>query len=1068
MRTASKMFDLPRLLSVLVLALCGTALVAGSAQAAAPKNELDIETPETLVANRNATFTYEISNSGDADWKGSLIFKNTYPEGMTPVEPESVPGLEWCNIVERTVTCSLNVDGMHPGDWRPFYARVPVEESASGELVDKATIEGGGAYDPVTVEETMFAGPPKPWGIRDFHATILSEDGSEAVQAGSAPQSITTDFTLHTQMKSLFGFLTLTAAIEQFRNTTAHVPQGVIGDPEATRVKCTNVQLATGGYGNCPGDSQVGYVRLFGGERVALFNMETPPGRPAMFGFSYVYVPSLLTVRLRSDFGIDIVNENPVISLPLTNIRTAFWGVPAASSHDWVRGHECLIGNPSSGIAYTEKPCPTDAPRKAFLRLPTSCPDTPLVWDLEQDTYLHPGEWKHAYTETPAPVGCNQLEFTPSIEARPTTNVGDAPTGLEFHLHLPQNDDPDGLAEANLKDTVIHLPTGMTANPAFASGLGACAPAEIGLTTEIGQTPARFNDQPSHCPNASKLGSVEIGSPLLDHTLKGAAYLAKPYDNPYNDFLVLYIEVEDPLSGIVVKLPARVRMDPVTGQVDALVEDAPQLPFEDLTMKLDAGPHAALKTPSSCGSYTSTSTLTPWSFPEGPQQHPTDAFEISQGAGGGACAAAEPPNTPGFGAGTRNPKAGAYTPFLLKVTRADGTQQIRSVDTTLPPGLLARLAGVGYCYESQIDAASAKTGHAEQESPSCPASSLVGSVHIAAGAGPSPFNTEGMVYEAGPYKGAPYSLAVVTPAVAGPFDLGTVVVRVALFVDPDTAQVRAISDPIPTILRGIPLELRSIALDVDRDRYTLNPTSCDPMAVTGVIGSSLGQLVDVKNRFQLGGCPLLGFKPRLSLRVKGGTARRGHPKLFVLLTPREGDANLSYAQVTLPASELLDQGHIGTVCTRVQFASDSCPADSVYGLARAVSPLLDQPLQGPVYLRSSSNNLPDLVVALRGQIDVNLSGRIDTSKGGGLRTTFELLPDAPVSSFELSMLGGRKGLLQNSANLCRGVHRVTALLESHNGKAGDVTPALKVPGCGKGKHKPKRHRAKKRNLRGHR
>ena len=1053
-----------RLLAVLTLALAGSALAAGSASAAVPVLALDMETPQTVKPKQSVIWWFSISNIGNAPISAPIILKQTFPDGITPASPEeySLPEGSTCNIVDQTSTCTLPPPNppyaLQHGGYINFTQRTPIDEDAAGELVTHITVDGGGAYEPIARDEVMFAGTPnKPFGFREFEAAILNEDGSEAVQAGAAPGEIKTTFRVNSSAKEWFGQPSFTtfAAIEQFRNTTAHVPAGVIGNPNALP-KCDGVQLAAGGYGNCPPDSQVGYVyfTVLGAlDRVPLFNMESPPGYPAQFGFTYLYVPNLLTVDVRPDYGLDIVNKNPVITLPLTKVSVSFWGVPAAELHDTMRSSACLPGYPGGQSGNT---CPTDAPRKAFLRLPTSCPDEPLDWLLEADSYIDPGDVASITTTTPAPVGCNQLEFTPTIEARPTTNVADAPTGLEFNLHLPQNDDPDGLAEANLRTTVFRLPEGMTANAAFANGLGACSTAEIGLITPLGTVPARFNDQPPHCPDAAKLGPVEIESPLLENPLKGAAYLAEPYANPYKSFLTIYITAEDPDSGVVVKLPARIEPDANTGRIDAILEEAPQVPFEDLRMKFDAGPHAALKTPRDCGDHTSVATLTPWTYPEGPVATASDNFQVAQGVNGSPCAEGGPAHVPGFSAGTRNPRAGAYTPFILKVVRADATQQIRSIDTTLPPGLLGRVSYATYCSDSTLAAAAGRAGRLEQASPSCPAASRLGGVDVGAGVGPSPFYAKGGIYLAGPYKGAPLSVAVVTPAVAGPFDLGTVVVRAALFVDPATTRIRVVSDPIPSILLGIPLNIRSFAVDLNRDTFTKNPTNCDPMSVVGVIGSTFGQLANVSNRFQLGGCPLLGFKPRLAISLKGNHGRRGHPQLHAVLTGRPGDANISHTQVTLPPAEILDQDNIRDICTRAAYEAHNCPRSSIYGYAKATTPLLEQPLQGPVYLRSSSNPLPDLVADLNGQIEVDLVGRIGSSKQGGLQTTFEAVPDAPVTEFVLTMKGGRAGLLQNSVNLCRRTHRATVLMEAHNGKAADHRPALKVPGCGKSTKRSKR------------
>ncbi|HEY4561850.1 MAG TPA: hypothetical protein VIJ36_02670, partial [Thermoanaerobaculia bacterium] len=428
------------------------------------------------------------------------------------------------------------------------------------------------------------------------------------------------------------------------------------------------------------------------------------------------------------------------------------------------------------------------------------------------------------------------------------------------------------------------------------------------------------------------------------------------------------------------------------------------------------------------------------------------SFTVSADAKGAPC----PPErfSPAFGGATENPLAGTYSPFNLSFSREDGEVQLEGLAATLPPGLLGSLKGIPYCPEAALAAVSGAlgAGAAQEASPSCPTASRLGTVTVGAGAGPNPFYTQsGKAYLAGPYKGAPLSLAVIAPAVAGPFDLGSVVVRNALRVDPESTQITAVSDPLPQILHGIPLDLRDVRVALDRPSFTLNPTSCDPMAIEATLTSTKGTSAERSERFQVGACKRLAFGPGLSLRLKGGTHRAQHPALrAVLRMPTKGaNANIARTSVALPHSEFLAQAHIRTVCTRVQFAAGAgngteCPKGSVYGHAAAISPLLDEPLEGPVYLRSSNHTLPDLVAALGGQIDVDLVGRIDSARDGGIRTTFATVPDAPVSKFVLSMQGGRKGLLENSTDLCRSPHRATVAMDAHNGKTADSRPVLRV------------------------
>ncbi|HYC31931.1 MAG TPA: hypothetical protein VEB59_06545, partial [Gemmatimonadales bacterium] len=487
---------------------------------------------------------------------------------------------------------------------------------------------------------------------------------------------------------------------------------------------------------------------------------------------------------------------------------------------------------------------------------------------------------------------------------------------------------------------------------------------------------------------------------------------------------------------------------------------------------------ASLATPVTCGTFASQTTMDPWSAadPDNPtaaeQVHSPDSFAISSGPNGGPCAATKEARPFGLGlsAGTRSPLAGATSPFSFRITRPDGNQEIASLDISPPPGFTAYLKGVPYCSEAQIATAARIKGRAEQASPSCPQASEIGSTSVGAGPGTNPLYTPGKLYLSGPYKGAPLSVVAITPAVAGPFDLGNVVVRSALIVDPVTARITAKTDPIPQILEGVPLGIRDLRIDLDRPGWALNPTNCNPMSVDVSAAGASGATARSSDRFQLDGCAALPFKPRFDFRLHGSSKRGGHPRLSATMTAKPGQANIGRVAVTLPSSEFLEQAHIQTICTRVQFAAEQCPAGSVYGKAEAITPLLDGALKGSVYLRASSNPLPDLVAALRGPdaqpIEIELVGRIDT-KNGGIRNTFDVVPDAPVSKFVLTMQGGRKGLLVNSRNLCVRPSYAQVRLTGQNGKRMTQRAQMKND-CGKkgskGKKGKRRSAASRRHL----
>ncbi|HET9198564.1 MAG TPA: hypothetical protein VFN92_09970 [Solirubrobacterales bacterium] len=650
---------------------------------------------------------------------------------------------------------------------------------------------------------------------------------------------------------------------------------------------------------------------------------------------------------------------------------------------------------------------------------PTACTEAPVAFTARGDSWDNPGIFDVQTLTADADGtpfvfdGCEELPFAPTATVNPQSKSAQSPSGLDVNISVPQSDDPDAYATAAVKKVEMTFPEGVTVNASSAQGLGACSQAQIGLGS---------NNDPT-CPDASKLGTVTIDTPLLNEQLKGSVYLATQNDNPFSSLLALYIAVKGP--GFWLKLPGKVEVDPATGQMTTVFDDNPQLPFSSLHLQLTGGPRAALSVPAKCGSYSIRTEFTSWASEEPAVSN--SPFAVDQG-----CAA---PFAPGLQAIAGNLRGGAFTPFTLRITRNDGEPSLSRIQATLPPGLSAKLAGVPLCPDS-----AAASGD-------CPAASQVGKVTVGAGSGPNPLyvpepgKAPTAAYLAGPYKGAPYSMVVKVPAQAGPFDLGTVAVRNALNVDPTTAQVTAVSDPLPQILQGIPIAYRDLRVEVNRPEFTLNPTSCKAMAVTSVLTSSSGQSATPQSPFQASACGELGFGPSLKLSLKGKMNRTGNPALKAVLKAPGGDANIAKTAVTLPKAMFIDNSHINNPCTRVQFNAGACPAGSVLGTATAYTPLLDQPLSGPVYFRSNGGEreLPDLVADLNGQIHVTLVGFIDSVKTGKetarVRTRFLGVPDAPVSKFVLKLSGGRKGLIENSKGLCSFVPKAKVQMTGQNGKA---------------------------------
>ncbi|HVY95890.1 MAG TPA: hypothetical protein VHA54_02910 [Solirubrobacterales bacterium] len=867
---------------------------------------------------------------------------------------------------------------------------------------------------------------------------------------------------------------------------------GLIGNPYAIP-QCTNADfLLLRAFTHCFDDAQVGYaeVSLYGEFlRYPLYNLTPRYGEAAAFGFWAVSVPVRLSASLRSDgdYGVTVSSTNIDETLGVTGVRVTFWGVPGSPAHDGERGEEGPVDEvPQLCIpSKTPAPCSFHGGKvQAFLTMPVDCSHGPL------ETHLFGESWKGETAEATTishddsgnPMGmqeCNRVPFSPSISAQPSVGTAESPSGLKFELNVPETGilNPEGIAQATIKKAVVTLPEGMSVNPSAGEGLGACTPAEWAREKVLSTLPGQG------CPNQSKIGSVKIQTPVLTEEAEGSLFLAQTDDprtpepgaeNPFDSLLAMYIVARVPARGIIVSAVGKVEPDPRTGQLVTTFDDLPPLPFSKFTLNFREGARAPLSTPRTCGTYAINADLTPWSaMSSADVAKVQSSFSIVSGVDSGSCpAGGNPPFHPGLLAGTLSNSAGSYSPFNLRLTRRDGEQEFTHFSIKLPPGISGKLAGIPFCPDAAIEAARSKTGTAELESPSCPQSSEVGRTLVGAGVGSVLTYVPGRVYLAGPYHGSALSIAAITAAKVGPFDVGTVVVRQALRINPETAEVfidSANSDPIPHILEGIPVHARDIRVYVDRPEFVLNPTSCARTSTAStVLGSGLDfasdsddQPVTVTSPFQAADCASLGFKPKLQLSLIGGTRRGDNPKFKAVLTARKGDANIGRSQVTLPHSEFLDNEHIKTICTRAQFAQgavpgEKCPAASVYGYAKAITPILDEPLEGPVFLRSSSHKLPDLVAAMHsGKVNINLDGRIDSVQGGRIRNTFEAVPDAPVTQFTLTMQGGKKGLLVNSTNLCKGKHRAIVAFTGQNGKVANSNPPLKVR-CGKAKRKKKR------------
>jgi hypothetical protein len=908
------------------------------------------------------------------------------------------------------------------------------------------------------------------FGLNDIEVEFRAKDGSPATQAGSHPYEAQYSFDLNTVKERPVGGEDGTYIDGALRDLDILQPLGFAGDPAAVP-RCLTVEFLEE---ECPDSSAVGYmtgeISSYGNIAPLPLNpvylLEPAPGNAGKLGFWVAEVPIAVDLGLTESEPYRVLStlRNTPGVVEVVSSDLTVWGNPADPDHDALRG-DCAL-------TLEADLCSADVPVRPLITLPRSCTG-PLQTLFRATPWwtgnpLEPSAGGPGFEETASSqgmTGCEKLPFSPEISSVPTSDQASSPTGLTFTLQVKDEGliNPTGIAHSDIKKTVVALPEGMTLNPSIAAGLATCSLAQY-EAEDIDSVPGEG------CPEASKVGSLEVQTPLLgDEILRGSIFVAAQDDperpgaeNPFDTLLALYLVIRHPELGIVVKQAGRVDPDPETGQITTTFEDIAQVPFSELRVRLREGARSPLIGPDRCAPYTTTATLTPWARPS-EQFVATSSFQINTGPGGSPCRPA-PPFSPGFSAGSIDNTAAAYTPFFLRLTRGDGEQDITRFSSVLPPGLVGKLAGVAKCPDQAIAAASSRSGRAELASPSCPPDSQIGRTVAGAGAGGQLTYVGGKLFLAGPYKGAPLSVAAIVPAVAGPFDAGTVVVRVALNLDPVTAEVIAdgsASDPIPHILKGIPLKVRDLRVHVDRERFILNPTSCDPHQVRATLwGGGINPFstaddapVALASRFQASDCARLGFKPRLAFKLRGGTKRGGHPAVRATFRPRADDANLARGSFRLPRAAFLDQGHIRTICTRVQFAADACPKGAIYGNVRAFTPLLEEPLTGPVYLRASDNELPDLVFDLHGLVDIETAARVDSFKGG-IRITFPRIPDAPLTKVVVNMQGAKKGLVENSRDICADPSRVTARLQAHSAKKRTLAPLWRGR-CGGGKA-PKR------------
>jgi hypothetical protein len=1107
--TAMRVFSRAFVLTVLLASLA----FASSASASSAWWQLNsLSYPTNLAPGGSGTLVLMATNLGDADVSGSVSpvrLVGKLPAGVTATAVSgSVGGIGGFFGMRGSLECSLAsssvVECSYSGTL-PAYelleasVSVNVEAGAkSGEQVEISTVGGEtyacnetpqsttGKYASSVCDvegaghfEKELSGKPLPavtartplkignesteFGVETYEMNATEENGLTDTQAGSHPFNLTT--TLELNRTDLAPYQPAPPKDLHFS-----LPPGLVGNPTPFP-QCSDTEFAhiiNDIANSCPSNTALGVAvvtivepHYFGTAPftlpVPVFNLKPTTGEPARFGFMIVGVLVVLdtSVRTGDDYGVTVsVNNITQVGVLLGSIVT-FWGVPGDRRHDGQRGWECLSDSLIPLIEPNVPSCSvvgqTTTTPPPFLSLPTSCTGE-LQTSVEADSWLRKGNFVGPVSPLlePSLDGCNRLPFDPSLSVAPDSQQSSTPTGLTVGIHVPQDLllNPTGLAESNVKDTTVSLPAGVALNPAAADGLEACSEAQIGLS----------EDAVPSCPEASKVATVEIHSPLLPNPLVGEAYLAAQNANPFGSLVALYLVAQDPVSGTLVKLAGEVKPDPVTGQLVSTFKNTPQLPFEDLKLHFFGGDRAPLSTPASCGSYTTVASIAPWSGNDSAE--PSSTFEVVSGPDHSACASPLP-FAPELTAGATNIQAGAFSPFTMTMSRQDGQQNLNAVQLRMPPGLLGTLSGVKLCDEAAANAGT------------CGSESLIGHTIVSVGLGGDPYSvTGGQVFITGPYEDAPYGLSIVNPAKAGPFDLGKVIVRAKVEVDPTTAALTITTDStgpyaIPQIIDGIPLQIKHVNVVVDRQGFTFNPTNCAPMAITGSLTSSQGATSALSVPFQVTNCATLGFKPRFSVATNGKTSRVKGAGLDVKLAYPKAAwgslANIRTVKVSLPRQLPSRMTTLQKACPAGIFNANpaSCPSGSRVGTATATTPIIPVALKGPAYFVSYGGaKFPELVIVLSGYgTTVQLHGETFISKAGITSSTFRQIPDVPIGSFELKLPQGSNSALAANGNLCTSTLRMPTSFVAQNGMVIHQSTPVTATGCAK--HKAKKHKTKK-------
>ncbi len=973
-------------------------------------------------------------------------------------------------LVKCVITTSELEANIRPDQALKLSIAVTVNEPAvPGELVNRASVSGGGAAAEASISRanTLERGHPG-FGAELFTASFLGEDGMPESQAGAHPYALDTRIVPTTMMREdPEGFFKATS-VEDIRDVIVDLPAGVAGNG-VSAPQCTLARLASKGEGGeqgtsgCPPDTIVGHIHTYPNSVISannpIYNIVPEKGTAAELGFidatggTHVLYVSLAPTP--AGYVLRTTSKE-IPQLGLTEILANVFGNPAVRDH-------------------------ASEPAPPTFTNPSNCSGEALHTTILMDSWQHPGSynpdgspnltdphWISTTSESPPVTGCSALAglFEPSLTATPSTKQANSPSGLDVILSVPQHAGAEELATPPVRNTTVALPVGMRVNPSSANGLEACSLAQIGISAA-----GIPNAAPPSCPDGSKIGTVEVETPALaakicekhavplqecpeseqeTTSLQGSIYVGKQTENPFGSLLAIYIVVDDPRTGVLVKLPAQVSPDPVTGQLTTTVTETPQFPFSQLRTHFFTGDTAALSTPQECGTYSVQAALTPWSAPEsGPPVTPSASFELNEGAGGGACA---PPGfSPTLAAGTANSLAGEYSPLDVSFSRRDADQELSGVSVTTPPGVLGTIRGIPRCPEPQAS-------HAE-----CPPASRIGEVTTAVGAGPKPYwVTGGQVYLTGPYNGGPFGLSIVVPTSAGPFTLtgnagpGREVVRASIRVDPHTGQITVLSDPLPTILEGIPLQIRSVHVSINRHNFTFNATNCSPLATTAAFTSVRSAAAGASSPYFASNCARLPFRPTLTATAGASTDRVNGASLTIEVNARAGNANVAKTDLQFPKALPARQNTLKHACLLKQFEANpaGCPSESIIGTATVMTPVLDNPLRGPIYLVSFGNaKFPDTEIVLQGEgVTAILDGKTNIEHGITF-SYFETIPDVPFTKFTASLPAGPHSILgaflPEAANesLCGVNLTMPSKIVAQNSRQVTQQTPIRVNGC---------------------